>query len=41
LSACRSLFPLIGVYFKQLGLNPAETGMLMGRCSGDIADDLE
>ena len=25
-----SLFPLIGVYFKQLGLNPAETGMLMG-----------
>lgn len=26
----RSLFPLIAVYFKQLGLNPAETGMLMG-----------
>jgi len=26
----RSLFPLIGVYFKQLGMNPAETGMLMG-----------
>jgi len=24
------LFPLIGVYFKQLGMNPAETGMLMG-----------
>ena len=26
----RSLFPLIGIYFKQLGMNPAETGMLMG-----------
>ena len=29
-AAFGSLFPLLGVYFKQLGLNPVQTGVLMG-----------
>jgi len=29
-AAFGSLFPLIGVYFKQLGMNPAQAGMLIG-----------
>ena len=29
-SAFGSLFPLMGVYFKQLGLNPAQCGILAG-----------
>jgi predicted MFS family arabinose efflux permease len=29
-AAFGSLFPLIGIYFKQLGMNPAQAGMLIG-----------
>ncbi|XP_023215518.1 major facilitator superfamily domain-containing protein 6-like [Centruroides sculpturatus] len=29
-SAFGSLFPLLGVYFKQLGMNPEQSGMLIG-----------
>lgn len=29
-AAFGSLFPLIAVYFKQLGMNPAQTGLLIG-----------
>src|SRR6218665_155505 len=29
-AAFGSLFPLIAVYFKQLGMNPAQTGMVIG-----------
>jgi nitrate/nitrite transporter NarK len=29
-AAFGSLFPLIGIYFKQLGMNPSQAGMLVG-----------
>lgn len=29
-SAFGSLFPLMGVYFKQMGMNPGQCGLLMG-----------
>lgn len=29
-SAFGSLFPLMGVYFKQMGLNPLQCGLLVG-----------